>query len=87
MAVVHGTSLVRVRETTLVWVRGTTIVGGGRCAATEMLGETVPARERLGWGGDKRGVVVGDGKLKDDASNVEPVRSHAGVNMAGPPAC
>ena len=49
--------------------------------------ETVPAGERLGWGGDKRGVVVGDGKLKNVVPNVEPVRSHAGVNMAGPPAC
>ena len=47
----------------------------------------MPAGERLGWGGDKRGVVVGDGKLKDVVPNVEPVRSHAGVNMAGPPAC
>ncbi len=52
-----------------------------------MLGETVPAGERLRWGGDKRGVVVGDGKLKDVVPNVEPVRSHAGLNMAGPPAC
>ncbi len=48
-----------------------------------MLEETAPAGERLGLGGDKRGVVVGNGELKDVVPNVEPVRSHAGINMVG----
>ena len=60
---------------------------GGRCTATGMLGETMPAGDRLRWGGGKRGEVVGNGELKDVVPNVEPVMSHAGVNMAGPPAC
>ena len=46
----------------------------------------MPAGDRLRWGGGKRGGVVGNGELKDVVPSMEPVRSHAGVNMAGPPA-
>ena len=29
--------------------------------------------------------MIGNGELKDDVPSMEPVRPHAGVNMAGPP--
>ncbi len=50
------------------------------------MGRTFPGKGRLMWGGDKRGSIgVGDGDLRDVVPSVEPVRSHAGVNVAGPP--
>ena len=52
------------------------------------LGRTFPGKGRLGWGGDKKGGIgVGEGDLGDVVPSVEPVRSHAGVNVAGPPTC
>ena len=45
---------------------------------------------RVGWGGVgiRRGVSgVGEGDLGDVVPSVEPVRSHAGVNVAGPSTC
>ena len=50
------------------------------------LGETMSAGDRLRWGRGKRGGVIGNGELKDVVPSMEPVRPHAGVNMAGPPA-
>ena len=50
------------------------------------MGRTFPGKGRLGWGGDKKGGIgVGEGNLGDVVPSVEPVRSHAGVNVAGPP--
>ena len=52
------------------------------------LGRTFHGKGRLGWGGDKKGGIgVGEGDLGDVVPSVEPVRSHAGVNVAGPPTC
>ena len=52
------------------------------------MGRTFPGKGRLGWGGDKKGDIgVGEGDLGDVVPSVEPVRSHAGVNVAGPPTC
>ena len=52
------------------------------------MGRTFPGKGRLGWGGDKKGGIgVGEGDLGDVVPSVEPVRSHAGVNVAGPPTC
>ena len=52
------------------------------------MGRTFPGKGRLGWGGDKKGGIgVGEGNLGDVVPSVEPVRSHAGVNVAGPPTC
>jgi hypothetical protein len=52
------------------------------------LGRAFPGKGRLGWGGDKKGGIgVGVGDLGDVVPSVEPVRSHAGVNVAGPPTC
>ncbi len=52
------------------------------------LGRTFPGKGRLGWGGDKKGSIgVGEGDLGDVVPNVQPVRSHAGVNVAGLPTC
>jgi hypothetical protein len=50
------------------------------------LGGTFPGKGRLMWGVDKRGGIgVGEGALGDVIPSVEPLRSQAGVNMAGPP--
>ena len=54
------------------------------------MGRTFPGKGRLGWSGDKRGdigVGVGEGYLGDVVPSVKPVRSHEGVNVAGPPTC
>ena len=52
------------------------------------MGRTFPGKGSLGWGGDKKGGIgVGEGNLGDVVPSVEPVRSHAGVNVAGPPTC
>ena len=51
------------------------------------LGDTMSAGDRLRWGRGKRGGVIGNGEMKDVVPSMEPVRPHAGVNMAGPPAC
>ena len=52
------------------------------------MGRTFPGKGRLGWGGDKKGDIgVGEGDLGDVVPSVEPVRSHAGVNVAGPSTC
>ena len=52
------------------------------------MGGTFPGKGRLMWGVDKRGSIgVGEGDLGDVVPSVEPVRSHAGVNVAGPPTC
>ena len=52
------------------------------------MGRTFPGKGRLGWGGDKKGGIgVGEGNLGDVVPSVEPVRSHAGVNVAGPSTC
>jgi hypothetical protein len=54
-------------------------------------GRTFPGKEgRLGWGGDERGdIEVGGGEVQlgDVVPSVEPVRSHTGVNVTGPPTC
>ena len=56
--------------------------------AAGTLGRTFPGKGRLGWGGDKKGDIgVGEGDLGDVVPSVEPVRSHAGVNVAGPSTC
>ena len=56
--------------------------------AAGTLGRTFPGKGRLGWGGDKKGGIgVGEGNLGDVVPSVEPVRSHAGVNVAGPSTC
>ena len=50
------------------------------------MGGTFPGKGRLMWGGDKRGSIgVGEGDSGDVVPSVEPVRFHAGVNVAGPP--
>ena len=52
------------------------------------MGRTFPGKGRLGWGGAKKGGLgVGEEDLGDVVPSVEPVRSHAGVNVAGPPTC
>jgi hypothetical protein len=52
------------------------------------LGWAFPGKGRLGWGGDKKeGIGVGEGNLGDVVTSAEPVRSHAGINVAGPPTC
>ena len=59
-----------------------------RGPAAGTLGRTFPGKGRLGWGGDKKGGIgVGEGNLGDVVPSVEPVRSHAGVNAAGPSTC
>jgi hypothetical protein len=51
-------------------------------------GTLAPGKAKLGWGGDKKGGIgVGEGNLGDVVRSVESVRSHAGVNEAGPPTC
>jgi hypothetical protein len=50
------------------------------------LGGTFPGKGRLMWGVDNRGSIgVGEEDSGDVIPSVEPVRSQAGVNMAGPP--
>ncbi len=50
------------------------------------MGGTFPGKCGLMWGVDKRrSIGIGEGDLGDVVSSVEPVRSHAGVNVAGPP--
>ena len=52
------------------------------------LGRAFPCKSRLAWGGDKKGGIgVGEWDLGDVVPSVEPVRSQAGVNVAGPPTC
>ena len=49
------------------------------------LGGTFPGKGRLKWGVDKReSIGVGEGDLGDVIPRVEPVRSQAGMNKAGP---
>ncbi len=50
------------------------------------MGGTFPGKGTLMWGVDKRGNIgVGEGDLGDVIPSMEPVRSQAGVNKAGPP--
>ena len=50
------------------------------------MGGTFPGKGRLKWGVDKsKSVGVGEGDLGDVIPRVEPVRSQAGMNHAGPP--
>ena len=52
------------------------------------MGGTFPGKGTLMWGVDKRGgigVGVGENHLGDVTPRVEPVRSQAGMNKAGPP--
>ena len=52
------------------------------------MGGTFPGKGRLMWGVDKRrSIGIGEGDLGDVVPSVEPVRSHAGVNVAGPSTC